>query len=272
MSDTSENLPNEGVVVNTEVQSSDTLFSNSFEVSIEAAKIVNYAAAQNNIPLIQRLIIRNKSEQSFRQVDFQISVNPAFFEPKRFTFDIFGAEESRTFNSVQLKLSLNHDYLFDLDEAESGNIIITVSKEGEEALVHNEPIRVLARNEWGATLGLPELLAAHVQPTPIEVDRILSTASSLLKSSTGLSMNGYQSKNREHVWKQVNAIYQTLANMGFHYAPPPASFERTGQKIRTTAQILDGKMMTCLDSSVLLAACLEQAGLNPVILVKEGHA
>jgi len=197
MSDTSENLPNEGVVVNTEVQSSDTLFRNSFEISIEAAKIVNYAAAQNNIPLIQRLIIRNKSEQSFRQVDFQISVNPAFFEPKRFTFDIFGAEESRTFNSVQLKLSLNHDYLFDLDEAETGNIIITVSKEGEEPLVHNEPIRVLARNEWGATLGLPELLAAHVQPTPIEVDRILSAASSLLKSSTGLSMNGYQSKNRE---------------------------------------------------------------------------
>ncbi|WP_421310405.1 DUF4011 domain-containing protein [Aeromonas sp. 603696] len=272
MSDTSENLPNEGVVVNTEVQSSDTLFRNSFEISIEAAKIVNYAAAQNNIPLIQRLIIRNKSEQSFRQVDFQISVNPAFFEPKRFTFDIFGAEESRTFNSVQLKLSLNHDYLFDLDEAETGNIIITVSKEGEEPLVHNEPIRVLARNEWGATLGLPELLAAHVQPTPIEVDRILSAASSLLKSSTGLSMNGYQSKNREYVWKQVNAIYQTLANLGFHYAPPPASFERTGQKIRTTAQILDGKMMTCLDSSVLLAACLEQAGLNPVILVKEGHA
>ena len=103
MSDTSENLPNEGVVVNTEVQSSDTLFRNSFEISIEAAKIVNYAAAQNNIPLIQRLIIRNKSEQSFRQVDFQISVNPAFFEPKRFTFDIFGAEESRTFNSVQLR-------------------------------------------------------------------------------------------------------------------------------------------------------------------------
>ncbi|WP_409422960.1 DUF4011 domain-containing protein [Pseudaeromonas sp. ZJS20] len=272
MSDSSENLPNEDVMVHAEVLSAAPVLRDAFDVSIESAKVMNYAAAQNNIPLIQRLIIRNKTEQPFRQVDLQISANPAFFEPKRFTFDVFGAEESRTFNSVQLNLSLKHDYLFDLDEAESGNIIINVVKEGEEPLVHYEPIRVLARNEWGAALGLPELLAAHVQPAPIEVDRILCAASSLLKSSAGLSMNGYQSKNREYVWKQVNAIYQTLANMGFQYAPPPASFERSGQKIRTTAQILDGKMMTCLDSSVLLAACLEQAGLNPVILVKEGHA
>ncbi|HEX5484445.1 MAG TPA: DUF4011 domain-containing protein [Limnobacter sp.] len=244
----------------------------AFEISIESAKIVNYAAAQNNIPIVSRLSIRNKTQLVFKQLDLLVSANPAFFEPKRFSFDTFGAEESRAFNSVQLNLALNHEYLFDLDESESGQITISVVKDGEDPKIHIESIRVLARNEWGATLGLPELLAAHVQPAPIEVDRILAAASNLLKSSTGLSMNGYQSKNREHVWKQINAIYQTLVGMGLQYAPPPASFEKTGQKIRTTEQILEGKMMTCLDSSVLMAACLEQASLNPVVLFKEGHA
>ena len=272
MSDASDKSDNQDFVVSTELSPPNASFSGSFEVSIESAKIVNYAAAQNNITLIQRLIIRNKSEQPFRHVDLQIAANPVFFEPKRFTFDTFGAGESRVFNSVQLNLALKHDYLFDLDESESGQITISVAKDGEAPLVYIEPIRVLACNEWGAKLGLPELLAAHVQPTPIEVDRILSAASKLLQSSARLSMNGYQSKNREHVWKQINAIYQTLACMGLQYAPPPASFEKTGQKIRSSSQILAGKMMTCLDSSVLLAACLEQAGLNPVILLKEGHA
>jgi len=272
MSNAPENLHEIDVLVNMEGEKLDSLFCNAFEVSIESAKIVNYAAAQNNIPVVQRLVIRNKSDQPFRKVDISVGANPAFFEPKRFTFDMFGAEESRTFNSVQLSLALNNEYLFNLDESESGYIIVTIAKEGEESKVHNEPIRMLARNEWGATLGVPELLAAHVQPTSIEIDRILAAASSLLKSSSGLSMNGYQSKNREHVWKQINAIYLILANMGFQYAPPAASFEKTGQKIRTAAQIIDGKMMTCLDSSVLFAACLEQSGLNPVILMKEGHA
>lgn len=255
-----------------QVEKIDIPLCDAFEVSIESAKIVNYAAAQNNIPVVSRLVIRNKTDRTFRQIEVSISANPAFFEPKRFNFDTFGVEETRTFSSVQLNLTLNHDYLFELDESESGSISVSVTKAGLEQNVHNESIRVLARNEWGATLGLPELLAAHVQPTPIEIDRILALSSNLLKSSAGLTMNGYRSKNREHVWKQVNAIYHTLANMGFQYAPPPASFEKTGQKVRIAAQILDGKVMTCLDSSVLLAACLEQAGLNPVILLKEGHA
>jgi very-short-patch-repair endonuclease len=250
----------------------DSLVRDAFEVSIESAQIVNYAAAQNNIPLISRLVIRNTTERLYKQVEVLISANPALFDPKRFTFDTFGGHETRTFNSVQLNLALNHEYLFDLDESECASISVRVTKDEMEPKLHNEPIRALARNEWGATLGLPELLAAHVQPTTIEIDRVLSAASNLLKSSAGIAMDGYRSKNREYVWKQVNAIYQTLTNMGFQYAPPPASFEKTGQKIRTAAQILDGKVMTCLDSSVLLAACLEQAGLNPVILLKEGHA
>jgi hypothetical protein len=260
------------VIPTLEGSSRDGLSFSKFEVKIESAKVVNYAAAQNNIPLIQRLVIQNKTDQIFRQVDLQISANPIFFEPRRFSFDIFGAEESRIFSSVQMNLSINHEYLFNLNESESGNIQVSVLIDGNQIFLHSESIRVLARNEWGANQGLLELLASHVQPTSIEVDRILSSASNLLNSSTGLTLNGYQSKNREHVWKQVNAIYQTLVSIGLQYAPPPASFERSGQKIRTTAQILDGKLMTCLDSSVLMAALMEQAGFNPVILIKDGHA
>lgn len=244
----------------------------NFEIDIESAKVVNYSAAQNNIPIVQRLTIRNETDKTFRNVDLQISANPSFFEARRFTFDSIGPKESRTFNSVQLNFALNHEYLFNLNESELSNIHIVIQMEGDLPFVKDEPIRILARNEWGAVQGLTELLAAHVQPTVIEVDRILAVASNLLKTSVGLTLNGYQSKNREHVWKQINAIYQVLTNMGLQYAPPPASFEKTGQKIRTIAQIMDGKMMTCLDSSVLMAALLEQAGLNPVILIKEGHA
>ncbi len=119
---------------------------------------------------------------------------------------------------------------------------------------------------------MPELLAAHIQPNTIEIDRLLSKASELLKTNDlNLSLNGYQDKSRDRVWKQVNAIYQTLLSEGLHYSPPPSSFERSGQKIRTADQIVDSKLVTCLDSTVFFAACLEQAGLNPVILFKAGH-
>jgi hypothetical protein len=45
-----------------------------------------------------------------------------------------------------------------------------------------------------------------------------------------------------------------------------------GQKVRTPGQIVDGGLATCLDTALLFAAALEQAGLYPVVVVAEGHA
>ncbi|MBO4226848.1 hypothetical protein [Bradyrhizobium neotropicale] len=53
---------------------------------------------------------------------------------------------------------------------------------------------------------------------------------------------------------------------------PPKSFERSGQLVRGPSDVLARKVGTCLDLTLLYASCLEQAGLNPVIALTEGHA
>src|SRR5690606_35623849 len=53
---------------------------------------------------------------------------------------------------------------------------------------------------------------------------------------------------------------------------PPASFERTGQRIRFCEQIMGARLATCLDLCLLFSALLEQSGLRPLILMHEGHA
>ena len=85
-------------------------------------------------------------------------------------------------------------------------------------------------------------------------------------------MNGYQSKSRDVVWKQVSALYSTICAHSLQYAEPPASFGTDGQKIRTPERILETRVATCLDLAMLFASCLEQAGLRSVVLMKEGHA
>ncbi len=85
-------------------------------------------------------------------------------------------------------------------------------------------------------------------------------------------MNGYQSKNREDVWTQVSALFTVVGNSRLQYSEPPASFTSDGQKIRTPDRVFAGGIATCMDLAMLFASCLEQAGLNPVILVKKGHA
>lgn len=68
------------------------------------------------------------------------------------------------------------------------------------------------------------------------------------------------------------AIYAALMSMEIIYNNPPASYEMLGQRVRLPHVVLEQKQGTCLDLAVLYAACLEAAGLHPLIIFKKGHA
>jgi hypothetical protein len=242
------------------------------KIYIDSAAVVNYAAVQNNVPIINSIRLENKSEFEYKNLELKISSNPAFIDGCRFTVEKFSPGDSYTFTQAKLNLGPNHSYLFSLDEAERGELVVSVSAQDSAEIIQRQEIKVLARNEWGAMLGLPEILAAHVLPNSAKVEEILKVSADLVVKVAGLAMDGYQSKNRDNVFKQISAIYKSIGSSGIQYAPPAASFERTGQKIRTPEKIYEAQLATCLDSAVLLASCFEQAGLNPVILLKEGHA
>ncbi|MDB5661413.1 MAG: helicase [Cypionkella sp.] len=74
------------------------------------------------------------------------------------------------------------------------------------------------------------------------------------------------------VWMIAGAIWSAATGLGLTYAVPPASFERTGQKVRDPERIVGEGLATCLDSTLLLAAAFEAAGLNTAILFSQGHA
>lgn len=202
-----------------------------------------------------------------------ITANPSFISEQKLHLEYLLAGEVRTSDTKILDLKPDHAYFAALNEAEQGSIEVKVMASNGMVANRVNSIEILAHNEWGGTRGLPELLAAFVQPNSLVIDRLLGMASNLLRSSDPLlSMDGYQSKNRERVWKQISAIYSILSTQGLQYGSPPASFETNGQKIRSVERILDAHIATCLDSSVLNPACFEQAGLNSLVFLKDGHA
>src|SRR3546814_21125086 len=78
--------------------------------------------------------------------------------------------------------------------------------------------------------------------------------------------------SRKRVWEIAAAIWAAAAQRRIAYSEPPASFERSGQRIRTPGEVLDNGLATCLDTAVLFASALEQIGLRPLIAFTEGHA
>lgn len=240
-------------------------------VQIVADSTIGYAAIQNNVPVIREILVINDGETTLSDVELLVRCVPAFAESARFRFEALAPGESRRIAPADLRP--DHQYFSQLDESERAVITATLRVQETELVTATHNIDVLAYDQWAGTRSLPELLAAFCMPNSRVVDKLLARASGLLRqTSVDLSMDGYQSKNREKVWKQVSAIYSTLVAEDIQYSNPPASFGNDGQKIRTPERILDTKLATCLDLAMLFASCLEQAGLHPVVLFKEGHA
>ncbi|MDB5748283.1 MAG: putative helicase [Massilia sp.] len=247
----------------------------ALHIDIAADPATGYAAIQNNLPVLRSVTLTNKGDTPIDDVEVRLACSPAFALETRLHFERLAAGETRHIAPIDLKP--DHGYLAALDEAVRGALKVTVSAGGQVLAEAVHPVEVLAYDQWAGTRTLPELLAAFCMPNSPVVDGLIAKASALLRSSApglgmSLSMSGYQSKNREHAWKQMSAIYSTIAAGKLHYSNPPASFGSDGQKIRTPERILDTRVATCLDLVMLFASCLEQAGLHPVVLLKEGHA
>ncbi len=243
----------------------------SVVLHIESDPTLGYASMQNAVPVVRLLRLTNGSNASIEDVEVLVSCSPAFAQGIKLRFDRLEAGESRRFSPLDLRP--NHAFLADLPESIIASITVSAVA-GDQCLAEIvAPLEVLAYDQWAGTRALPELLAAFCMPNHPVVDVLIGRSSKLLRAHRSeLSMDGYQSKDREVVWAQVSALYSTLAAEDLQYALPPASFGTDGQKIRTPDRIFDTRVATCLDLALLFASCLEQAGLGPVILMKKGHA
>lgn len=242
-----------------------------FQLELDSAPTIGYASIQNSVPVVRTVRVTNRSEEDLTDVELLVRCDPGFAQGAKLRFQKLSPGETRSLGPIDLQP--DHSYLAELQEGMSASVSLQLMQGERELARETKSIEVLAYDQWAGTRALPELLAAFSMPNNPAVDVLIGKASKLLRSSNPeLSMNGYQSKSREVVWKQVSALYSTIAAEGLQYAEPPASFGNDGQKIRTPDRILETRVATCLDLAMLLSSCLEQAGLRPVILMKEGHA
>lgn len=248
-------------------QSGDNLVN----IDLEYDECVNYAIQQNSVPVVKRITLTNPTPLSHVDLLVRITSDPEFCIPWESRIASLEAHQEYRLKDVDLKLSST--FLAGLRERTAGHIQIDVSADGRRLSSTKHRINLFAYDEWPGTRSIPEMLAAFVMPNHPSVEPILKDATSLLKSWTqDSSLSGYQTRDPKRAWLTVAAIYTALRKLGISYINPPASFETTGQKIRTPDRILETRLGTCLDLSLLCASCIEAAGLNPVLVLQEGHA
>ncbi|MBF0284400.1 MAG: DUF3320 domain-containing protein [Magnetococcales bacterium] len=231
---------------------------------------INLSFHQNAIPALLEVVIVNEGELPVANLELTLSSEPAFLKSKSWRIEAVGAGQRR--HLPDLDVVLDAALLGRLTEAETAQATFILSTAQNELTRHEVSIELLPRNHWGGIGHMPELAAAFVQPNDPAVDRLLKkTAEILRQHGKNSALNGY-SDGPKQAWELTSALWSAVASLGLDYALPPASFENSGQKVRGPSQVVDTGLATCLDSTLLFCAALEQCGLHPLILFTQGHA
>lgn len=245
--------------------------NNSLRVEFIYTPVANYAIQQNRIPIIRKLVIENPSEIDLLSLKIKIKGEPDFINSWEHRIEIIPRNQRIEIEVKGLKLLAN--FLSELTEKLSGDLILSISSKDDVLFTENYNVDILAYDQWNGIGTLPEMLAAFVTPNHPEISKVIKVASKILESWTGNpSFDAYQSLNPDRVKKQMGAIFETIASLGIVYCSPPASFENEGQRIRMCDAMFSQKLATCADMAILYASCIEAIGLNPLLIVINGHA
>lgn len=245
------------------------------QLAIESVAELSYAVAHARIVAVQEVRIAYDGPE-LRGASLEIEATCATGSlggPKIVLLDL--APHGTVVVTAPDLLMLDPGSMLAVDTQQPGQIRATLRDSSGVVItqVANDVI-VLAANQWIARelhLGL-ELLASFVQPQATALAPVLQAASDRLGEATGRSdLDGYQSDNPERVDATVESIWDAVRYGDIRYAEPPASWGISGQKVRTPHEVLGDRLATCLDTTVTLAALLEQVGINSTLWLTENH-
>lgn len=191
------------------------------------------------------------------------------------TIEVRGPQLGEPVEWTNVSLSLNYVLLGRIEEKAPAQINVEVvdDRSGEVLTTATQQLTILGRQDWlWDSSSRADALAAFVNTRSQAVRNILTSAREILRRETGdPSTEGYQS-GPHRATKIARAVYEAIGSLGINYSNPPSGFDGQMQRIRTPDEVVADRAGTCLDTSVLMASCFAEAGLEPVIFLIRGHA
>ena len=219
--------------------------SSPLNVNVSLARKIGFASHQNAVPILHELSIENLGDTTLENLRLTIRSSPEFIETKSWNIDSLLPQEPLNISDRDIRL--NADFLLDISESLLGHIQLEITQEklpnrthssdNDEEKIENDddkneeasplfeksyPIELLAKTHWGGTGSMPELLPAFCMPNDPTIDKILKSASDILRrAGKDAAIDGYQNNSRSRTWELTSAIWSAVASWELTYTPLP---------------------------------------------------
>ena len=240
------------------------------ELHIDYIKNVNYALLHNHIPVCSSIELTNIGEDDL--LDISVSIGGPFVQEQQSAL-YSRIDRGSTVRINDVAVLPKVDALLELSERVISSFTVQVHR-GDEVLLSKEyELELMAFDQWLGTQIVPQCLASFVVPNQPAISQMVVKASALLKQMTGASaFVEYQDGDPNTVVAQVSAIFAALHQEGIIYRAVPASYERIGQRITLSDQVLETHQGNCIELTLLMASVLEVVGIYSGVVLMRGHA
>ena len=243
----------------------------AFELSLDVAATLNFGAEHAGVPIVAAVHVVNRTVATVSGAQLLLRIEPDLAVAAPIPLPELRPGEPVDLGPQDVRLPAGK--LRAVLEAEQAQLMWSLMVDGVELASGSAPLEVLPFNHWPGFRAPPGMLACYVLPNHPAVARLLVRVRDRLGAVTGdNALGGYQTRSRTRVRAVAEAVYASVQGLDLSYIGVPASFEASGQKVRLPDQLLEQSMANCLDLTLIFSACLEQAGLAPLLVVFDGHA
>lgn len=252
--------------------------NNTISITMDVNPIFSFALYQNHVSLLRSLVIKNNSSETKEDVVVKIEDDSNLFSTFEKHIALIEPGEEKYLKNFDFKIL--GSMLFSLTERMTSLINVSVFCNDEILGKESKEIIIFAYDQWPGSDYDVDIITCFVTPNnPVIKQLMLETAGILGELSENSSLDGYQKKDPERIIMMAKAAYKAIKNHGIIYSEPPASYKDSkveehfnGQRIRLADELLDNKLGTCFDMSLLYASLLEAIRLKPIIILMKAHA
>ncbi len=240
----------------------------NLEISYRVSGSLNYASYHCRIPAIGDLVITNTGQAQSDPFELGLSI-PGYSDCWEKRVESLAAGQSLSIDTVPLRL--NYEVLEGLE----GRRYVDLVTEIDGKRVHAEEILILGFYEWSLDPAQRKTLACFVQPSHPLVYQIIADADLRGESrADGPSLERILEGTCQNVGAQaLQVLYDTLStDYNIRYTREAPSYEVGSQVVRPPHRLVPSPRRrtgagTCVDLALLVASCLENLHLQPLVFV-----
>ncbi len=245
---------------------------------------LNYSVLHNSRDgLFKAFVVTKISSGPLDDLEVHVSIDTGTDRPAECSFFVKMPDtpDCQANLAERTVLPLGAQLLRQRGEIVLGTVSISIKCGGIQFFHKLARVKILPCDEWNDqdTSGR-HFLPSFVFPRDPAVRTILSTAQPFLRALTDrpqAGFDGYQStfadSSSESARLQTRALWAALQHpLRLDYVNPPPTYTKQAQRLRTPEEILRARRGTCIELALLLAACWEHIGIQPVIFLTKGHA